>query len=124
MPKVLIVDDESFIRFLLEQTLEELEDEGVELISADNGETALEIIRAETPDIVFLDVMMPKMNGFDVCNKVKNELGLHDVYIVLLTAKGQEFDKQKGIDAGADIYMTKPFNPDDVLAKAKEILAL
>ena len=124
MPKVLIVDDESFIRFLLEQTLEELEDEGVELISADNGETALEIIRTELPDIVFLDVMMPKMNGFDVCNKVKNELGLHDVYIVLLTAKGQEFDKQKGIDAGADIYMTKPFNPDDVLAKAKEILAL
>ena len=124
MPKVLIVDDESFIRFLLEQTLEELEDEGVELISADNGETALEIIRTELPDIVFLDVMMPKMNGFDVCNKVKNELGLQDVYIVLLTAKGQEFDKQKGIDAGADIYMTKPFNPDDVLAKAKEILAL
>lgn len=123
MPKVLIVDDESFIRFLLEQTLEELEDDGVELISADNGETALEIIRAEMPDIVFLDVMMPKMNGFDVCDKVKNELGLRDVYIVLLTAKGQEFDKQKGIDAGADIYMTKPFNPDDVLAKAKEILA-
>ena len=124
MPKVLIVDDESFIRFLLEQTLEELEDEGVELISADNGETALEIIRTEMPDIVFLDVMMPKMNGFDVCNKVKNELGMHEVYIVLLTAKGQEFDKQKGIDVGADIYMTKPFNPDDVLAKAKEILAL
>ena len=123
MPKVLIVDDESFIRFLLEQTLQELEDDGVELISADNGETALEIIRAEMPDIVFLDVMMPKMNGFDVCDKVKNELGLRDVYIVLLTAKGQEFDKQKGIDAGADIYMTKPFNPDDVLAKAKEILA-
>jgi two-component system alkaline phosphatase synthesis response regulator PhoP len=124
MPKVLIVDDESFIRFLLEQTLEELEDEGVELISADNGETALEIIKAESPNIVFLDVMMPKMNGFDVCNKVKNELGMHEVYIVLLTAKGQEFDKQKGIDVGADIYMTKPFNPDDVLAKAKEILAL
>lgn len=124
MSKVLIVDDESFIRFLLEQTLEELEDEGVELISADNGETALEIIRAEAPNIVFLDVMMPKMNGFDVCHKVKNELDMHEVYIVLLTAKGQEFDKQKGIDVGADIYMTKPFNPDDVLAKAKEILAL
>ncbi len=124
MPKVLIVDDESFIRFLLEQTLEELEDEGVELISADNGETALEIIKAEIPDIVFLDVMMPKMNGFDVCNTVKNELCMRGVYIVLLTAKGQEFDKQKGIDAGADVYMTKPFNPDDVLAKAKEVLAM
>ena len=124
MPKVLIVDDEPFIRLLLEQTLEELEDEGVELISADNGETALDIIRSETPEIVFLDVMMPKMNGFDVCNTVKNELGITGVYIVLLTAKGQEFDKQKGVDAGADIYMTKPFNPDEVLGMARKILGL
>lgn len=124
MPKVLIVDDEPFIRLLLEQTLEELEDEGVELVTADNGETALDIIRAESPEIVFLDVMMPKMNGFDVCNAVKNDLGLSGVYIVLLTAKGQEFDKQKGIDVGADIYMTKPFNPDEVLAKAREILGI
>lgn len=125
MPKkVLIVDDEPFIRLLLEQTLEELEDEGVELITADNGETALDIIRSETPEIVFLDVMMPKMNGFDVCNMVKNELGISGVYIVLLTAKGQEFDKQKGADAGADIYMTKPFNPDEVLDVARKILGL
>lgn len=124
MPKVLIVDDEPFIRLLLEQALEELEDEGVELITADNGETALEIIRDETPEIVFLDVMMPKMNGFDVCNAVKNELGISGVYIVLLTAKGQEFDRQKGIDVGADIYMTKPFNPDEVLDKARSVLNL
>ncbi len=124
MPKVLIVDDEPFIRLLLEQTLEELEDDGVELITADNGETALEIIRAEAPEMVFLDVMMPKMNGFDVCQAVKNDLGLSEVYIVLLTAKGQEFDKQKGIDVGADIYMTKPFNPDQVLAKTREILGM
>lgn len=122
--KVLIVDDEPFIRLLLEQTLEELEDEGVELITADNGETALDIIRSESPEIVFLDVMMPKMNGFDVCHTVKNELGLTGVYIVLLTAKGQEFDKQKGADAGADVYMTKPFNPDEVLEKARNILGL
>jgi DNA-binding response OmpR family regulator len=124
MPKVLIVDDEPFIRLLLEQTLEELEDEGVELITADNGETALDIIRSETPEIVFLDVMMPKMNGFDVCNMVKNELGISGVYIVLLTAKGQEFDKQKGVDVGADVYMTKPFNPDEVLEKARSVLGL
>jgi DNA-binding response OmpR family regulator len=124
MPKILIVDDEPFIRLLLEQTLEDLEDEGVELITADNGETALDIIRSERPEIVFLDVMMPKMNGFDVCNAVKNDLGLNEVYIVLLTAKGQEFDKQKGIDVGADIYMTKPFNPDEVLEKARTVLGL
>lgn len=124
MPKVLIVDDEPHIRYLLELTLEELENDGVEIIVADNGATALEIIRDEKPEIVFLDVMMPKLNGFDVCNAVKNELGLREVYIVLLTAKGQEFDKQKGEDVGADIYMTKPFNPDDVLLKAREVLGL
>ena len=124
MSKVLIVDDEPHIRYLLELTLEELEDDGVEVITADNGETALEIIRDERPAIVFLDVMMPKMNGFDVCHAVKNELAMHDVYIVLLTAKGQEFDKQRGQDVRADLYMTKPFNPDDVLAKAREILDL
>ena len=124
MPKVLIVDDEPHIRYLLELTIEELEADGVELITADNGETALEIIRAEKPEIVFLDVMMPKMSGFDVCNAVKKDPELSDTYIVLLTAKGQEFDKQKGQDAGADIYMTKPFNPDDVLNKAREVLGL
>lgn len=124
MAKVLIVDDEPHIRYLLELTLEELEQDGVEVISADNGETALEIIRDELPAIVFLDVMMPKMSGFDVCNAVKNDLGLSEVYIVLLTAKGQEFDRQKGLDAGADIYLTKPFNPDDILGKTREVLGL
>jgi two-component system alkaline phosphatase synthesis response regulator PhoP len=124
MPKILIVDDEPFIRLLLEQVLEELEDEGVELITADNGETALDIIRRETPELVFLDVMMPKMNGFDVCNAVKNELAINNVYIVLLTAKGQEFDKLKGVEVGADVYMTKPFNPDEVLQKARSVLGL
>jgi two-component system alkaline phosphatase synthesis response regulator PhoP len=124
MSKVLIVDDEPFIRLLLEQTLEELEDEGVELITADNGETALDIIRSERPQMVFLDVMMPKMNGFDVCKAVKRESGLSEVFIVLLTAKGQEFDKHKGLEVGADIYLTKPFNPDEVLAKTREVLGM
>jgi DNA-binding response OmpR family regulator len=124
MAKILIVDDEPFIRILLEQVLEGLEEEGVELITANDGEAALEIITTESPDLVFLDIMMPKMNGFDVCNQVKNVLGMDDVYIVLLTAKGQEFDKQKGADVGADVYMTKPFNPDDVLARARAVLGL
>ena len=122
--KLLIVDDEPHIRLLLEQTLEELEDRGVELLTADNGEDALEIITTEKPSLVFLDVMMPKMNGFDVCHKVKNELKMSDVYIIMLTAKGQEFDRQKGNDVGADIYMTKPFDPDEVLEKSLEILGL
>lgn len=124
MQKILIVDDEPHIRLLLEQTLEDLEDESVEVLTADNGESALKIIETERPAIVFLDVMMPKMNGFEVCNKVKNELSLKDVYIVLLTAKGQEFDKKKGAEAGADMYMTKPFNPDEILSKAREVLGV
>lgn len=122
--KILIVDDEPHIRLLLEQTLEDLEDEGVELLTATNGEEALETIKAEKPTLVFLDVMMPKMNGFDVCNAVKNELAIKNIYIIMLTAKGQEFDKQKGNEAGADMYMTKPFDPDEVVAKASNILKI
>ena len=122
MPKLLIVDDEPHIRLLLEQTFEELEDEGVEILIANNGESALEIIRNERPGIVFLDVMMPKMNGFDVCNMVKKVEPVEGIYVVLLTAKGQEFDKNRGVEVGADRYMTKPFNPDEILALAAEVL--
>lgn len=120
--KLLIVDDEAHIRMLIEQTLEDLEDEGVELLFADNGEKALNIIQEEKPNLVFLDVMMPKMNGMEVCYKVKKELGLDEVYIILLTAKGQEVDRQKGLEMGADRYMTKPFDPDEMLSVAEEIL--
>ena len=122
--KILIVDDEAHIRSLIQQTLEELEDEGVELLTASNGVEALELIKAERPRLVFLDVMMPKMNGFDVCRSVKRELGLGGVHIVLLTAKGQEIDRQKGDEVGADVYMTKPFDPDALLAHARQVLGL
>ncbi len=122
--KILIVDDEAHIRILMEQTLEELEDEGVEILIAGDGEEALEIIKTDKPGLVFLDVMMPKMNGFEVCHAVKRELKLDNIYIVMLTAKGQEYDKQKGAEAGADIYMTKPFDPDEIVEKAAEVLKI
>jgi DNA-binding response OmpR family regulator len=122
--KILIVDDEAHIRMLIEQTLEELEDEGVEFLTAENGEIALEIIQKENPRLVFLDVMMPKMNGMEVCRRVKKELDLKDVFIVLLTAKGQELDRQRGQEVGADVYMTKPFDPEIILSKAKEVLGI
>ena len=122
--KILIVDDEAHIRSLLEQTLEELEDEGVEFLTADNGETALEIIELEKPELVFLDVMMPKLNGMEVCRRVKKELLLENTYIILLTAKGQELDRLKGQEVGADVYMTKPFDPEVILTKAREVLGL
>lgn len=108
---------------LIEQTLEELEDEGVEFLTADNGEKAFEMIQGEQPDLVFLDVMMPKMNGMDVCRKVKQETG-QKVFIILLTAKGQELDRLKGAEVGADIYMTKPFDPEALLTKAREVLGI
>jgi DNA-binding response OmpR family regulator len=122
--KILIVDDEPHIRMLIGQTLEELEDEGVDFFTAENGEQALEIINEENPQLVFLDVMMPKMNGMEVCRRVKKELALDDVYVILLTAKGQELDRQKGQEVGADLYLTKPFDPEILLSKAREVLGL
>jgi len=122
--KILIVDDEPHLRMLIQQTLEELEDEGVELLTASNGEEALQRIQQEKPNLVFLDVMMPRKNGFDVCNAVKNELGLADIHIILLTAKGQEFDRLRGQEVGADLYMTKPFDPDALVARARSVLGL
>jgi two-component system alkaline phosphatase synthesis response regulator PhoP len=121
---ILIVDDEAHLRNLIQQTLEELEDEGIELMMAANGEEALATIESTKPGLVFLDVMMPKLSGFDVCSRAKHALGLKDVYIVLLTAKGQEFDRQKGQEVGADMYMTKPFDPDALLQKARQVMGL
>jgi two-component system, OmpR family, alkaline phosphatase synthesis response regulator PhoP len=120
---VLIVDDEHHIRLLIEQALEELADEGVELYTAADGDEALEAIAAQRPDLVFLDVMMPKRNGLEVCRAVRGELGLTDAHIVLLTAKGQAVDREAGLAAGADAYLTKPFDPDELLAIAREALA-
>ncbi len=121
---ILIADDEAHIRILMEQTLEDLEEQGVELLLATNGAEALEIIQTQKPDLVFLDVMMPKMNGFEVCQIVKQNASTQDIHIIMLTAKGQEFDRQKGEEVGANFYMTKPFDPDEIFKKALEILGL
>ena len=125
MPKkILICDDEPHIRMLLEQTLEDLEDEGIDLLVATNGQEGLDTILAETPDLVFLDVMMPKLSGFEVCERVKKDNQLTGVKIVLLTAKGQEVDRARGLAAGADEYFTKPFDPDDIYDFACETLGV
>ncbi len=122
--KILIVDDELNMRMLLKETLEELEDKGVELLLAENGEEAIEFVKTEKPELVILDVMMPGMDGFEVCNTIKNELGMKDVYVLMLTADGQEFNKRKSIDVGADIFMTKPFDPDEIAEKVAKILEI
>jgi len=124
MPSILIVDDDPVIRNLLNQILEEFQESGVRLLSAENGETAIEIIKEEKPDIIFLDVMMPKMNGFEVCDMVKRNPETKDICIVMLTAKGQEIDKQKAKELGADYYITKPFNINEIVKKATDILGI
>lgn len=124
MNKVLIIDDEAHIRLLLEQTLEDLEEEGVLLLSAADGEEGLQIVREEAPQLVILDVMLPRLSGFDVCQTIKQQWQMEDVAVVLLTAKGQEYDRQQGLDAGADGYLTKPFDPDALLQMARETLGL
>ena len=124
MKKILIVDDEPNIVVLMEQILEELEDEGVSILTAKNGQEALETIQKEQPNLVFLDVMMPYISGLEVCETIKKDDYLSNIYIILLTARGQSFDEENGFKAGADLYITKPFRPKDVLLKSKEILGI
>jgi DNA-binding response OmpR family regulator len=124
MPTVLIVDDEQHIRLLIEQTLEELEDEGVELLTAIDGQQAVDVVRNQPPDLVFLDVSMPKMDGFEVARTIKADPALSGTTVIMLTARGQTVDREEGIAAGADEYLTKPFDPDDLLRRARTALGL
>ena len=117
--KVLVVDDEPFICRSLSFVLRRGD---YEVFEARNGEEALQAIREHRPDLVFLDVMMPKKSGFEVAEEVKADPELRDTLIILLTAKGQDADRQRGKDAGADDYMTKPFSPTRILERAREIL--
>ncbi|AGW13925.1 putative response regulator receiver protein [Megalodesulfovibrio gigas DSM 1382 = ATCC 19364] len=121
---LVVVDDEPHIRMLMEEALEELEDDDVRMLFARDGQEGLELIRRERPRLVFLDVMMPRMNGYQVCERVKGDPDLRGVCIVMLSAKGQEVDRIKGEAVGADLYMTKPFSPMELLATARRLLGL
>jgi two-component system alkaline phosphatase synthesis response regulator PhoP len=122
MVKILIVDDVPFIRDIIAESLEELVEQGASLLFADNGRTAFDIIAREQPDLVFLDVMMPEMSGYEVCTAVRKERFLRGVNIVLVTANGQRHDVNLGYEAGADHYITKPFTPADIMATARRML--
>lgn len=121
---ILIADDEAHIRLLIEQALEDLEERGVEILQAEHGIQALEMVTDKKPRLVFLDIMMPRMDGYEVCRAVRDDPGLQDVYIVLLTAKGQTSDKLLGRESGADLYLTKPFDPDELLEIAEMVLGV
>ncbi|REE88553.1 DNA-binding response OmpR family regulator [Paenibacillus taihuensis] len=114
--KILIADDESNIRDVCTRYLER---EGYEVIAACNGEEAMKIWAEDGPDLIILDVMMPKKNGFQVCEEIRNK---HEVPIILLTARGEENDRIIGLTMGADDYITKPFSPRELVLRVKSIL--
>jgi CheY-like chemotaxis protein len=122
MAAILIVDDEPHVRLLIERILEPLEDEGAELHFAEDGEEALRVAREVRPQLVFLDVMMPCKDGVAVCRELRSDPALAGVRVVILTAMGQEADRERAEAAGADVYLTKPFNPLQVEALARETL--
>lgn len=127
--KVLITEDESHIKALLVQTLETafedyIDDEELEIFEAADGEEGLQIAKKERPDLIFLDLMLPKMDGFEVCQKIKEDRRLNNTYIIMLSAKGQAVDKKKGLSVGANEYVTKPFNPDIIISKVEEKLGI
>lgn len=117
--RILIVDDDAFIRRPLEFILRE---EGFEPFTAADGEECLERAGDVRPDLIFLDVMMPGRDGFAVCGALKSDPRLREVPIILLSARGMESDRQRGLDVGALDLMTKPYSPTDLVRRVREIL--
>ncbi|AVR88622.1 response regulator transcription factor [Thauera aromatica] len=117
--KILIADDEQNIVISLEFLMKR---EGFEVSIAHDGEEAVRRIRAERPDLVLLDVMMPKKSGFEVCQEIKADPALAAVRVLMLTAKGRDTEVAKGLALGADAYMTKPFSTRELVDKVRSLL--
>ena len=120
MTKILIAEDEPDIRELVAFTLRFA---GYEVVAASNGEEAVEQARRELPDLILMDVRMPRLTGYDACKLMKADPALQDVPVVFLSAKGQDAEIQTGISAGAEEYLLKPFAPDHLTQRVKAILA-
>ena len=120
MKKILIVDDQVQVRELVEVTLRV---GNYRIFEANNGKQAIEMAKKKKPDLIIMDIMMPgKIDGLEATRILKNEKETKNTIIVMLTAKGQEADKQKGYEAGADDYFIKPFSPLDLIKKVEEVL--
>ena len=117
--KILVVDDEPHVIRTLTFVLSK---EGYEVSSAGDGEEAMAKVLESKPNLMFLDVMMPKKNGYEVCQELKSNSSLSDIHIVMLSAKGQEADREKALNLGADEFMAKPFSPIGVVEKVKKLL--
>lgn len=115
--KVLVIDDEKSIRDIIGEYLTQ---EGFEFVEAPDGIRGLEIFRSAGPDLVILDVMMPKMDGWKVCREIRSE---SVTPVIMLTARGEEYDKLFGFELGADDYMVKPFSPRELIARVKAVLS-
>lgn len=120
MAKILIAEDERDIRDLVAFTLRFA---GYEVFTATNGEEAIELAPKVNPDLVLMDVRMPRMTGYEACKIMKNNASLRDIPVVFLTARGQESEIQQGLEAGAEEYLLKPFAPDQLTARVKAVLA-
>ena len=120
MAKLLIAEDERDIRDLVAFTLRFA---GHEVFAAANGEEAVELAPKVSPDLILMDVRMPRMTGYEACKVMKANPDLKDIPVVFLSAKGQESEIQQGLDVGAEAYLLKPFAPDQLTARVKEILA-
>jgi two-component system alkaline phosphatase synthesis response regulator PhoP len=114
--KVLVVDDEEYIQHILNFSFGA---EGFEVITAADGEEAVTIARSEKPDIIVLDIMMPKMDGYEACRQIKGDPQTHNIPVILLTAKGREVDRKLGAEAGADDYVVKPFSPGRLIERVE-----
>lgn len=117
--KILVVDDEPHVIRTLTFVLKK---EGYDVASAGDGEAAMARVRESKPNLMFLDVMMPKKNGYEVCQELKGNSSLSDIHVIMLSAKGQEADKDKALNLGADEFMTKPFSPVGIVEKVKKLL--
>ena len=115
---ILVVDDDPYIQRALSFVLRK---EGFQVETASDGQTALSKAKEFKPEVIFLDLVIPKTNGFEVCKAIKSNAALKSAYVVILTAKGQEVDKERGFREGADDYLTKPFSPKEIVAKVKNI---
>jgi two-component system, OmpR family, alkaline phosphatase synthesis response regulator PhoP len=117
---ILVIDDEPYILRSLSYLLAR---EGYRVETATNGAEGLQRVRDLQPPLVFLDIMMPLMNGYEVCEQVKQDPALAGTYVIMLSAKGQQIDRERGLLGGADEYMTKPFSPREVAQRVRDILA-
>ncbi len=117
--EVLVVEDEANIALSLEFLMEQA---GYRVRTAADGASAMDAIEASCPDLVLLDVNMPKMNGYEVCERIRDNPDWSGVRIIMLTAKGRDVEREKGLALGADDYITKPFATTDVVSKVRELL--